>query len=146
MEWRELKKMKNRQMQGKTIKKLGIIEGEAVLSRDLIAFWGGTDWETGEIVEIGHQARGKNISGKILVCPAGKGGAGDTFGYFYLYKSGKSPKAIICNKAQGTTLAGALLTNTPMVYDFEEDVIDVIEDGDQLTVDSDNGIVTIKKK
>ncbi|HEC93001.1 MAG TPA: DUF126 domain-containing protein [Candidatus Atribacteria bacterium] len=138
--------MEKRQIIGKTIKKLGIIEGEAIVSRDLVAFWGGTDWETGEIVEVGHQAQGKNISGKILVCPAGKGGAGDTFGYFYLFKSGKAPKAIICNRAQGTTLAGALLTNTPMIYDFKENVIDVIEDGDQLTVDSDNGIVTIKKK
>lgn len=137
--------MKEKEIKGKTIKKLGTIEGEAVLSKDLVAFWGGTDWETGEIVEIGHQARGKNIAGKILVCPAGKGGAGDTFGYFYLYKSNKAPKAIVCNRAQGTTLAGALLTNTPMVYGFKENVIDIIEDGDQLIVDSDNGNVIIRK-
>ena len=137
--------MKEKEIKGKTIKKLGTIEGEAVLSKDLVAFWGGTDWETGEIVEIGHQARGKNIAGKILVCPAGKGGAGDTFGYFYLYKSNKAPKAIVCNRAQGTTLAGALLTNTPMVYGFKENVVDIIEDGDQLIVDSDNGNVIIRK-
>lgn len=138
--------MNEKKIKGKTIKKLGIIEGEAVLSKDLVAFWGGTDWETGEIVEVGHQARGKNIAGKILVCPAGKGGAGDTFGYYYLYKSKKAPKAIVCNRAQGTTLAGALLTNTPMVYGFEEDVVDLIEDGDILIVDSDNGNVIIRKK
>jgi uncharacterized protein len=138
--------MREKEIKGKTIKKLGIIEGEAILSKDLVAFWGGTDWETGEIVEKGHQARGKNIAGKILVCPAGKGGAGDTFGYYYLFKSNKAPKAIVCNRAQGTTLAGALLTNTPMVYGFKENVIDLIEDGDKLIVDSDNGKVLIKKK
>lgn len=138
--------MNEKEIKGKTIKELGIIEGEAVISKDLVAFWGGTDWETGEIVEVGHQARGKNMAGKILVCPAGKGGAGDTFGYYYLYKSKKAPKAIVCNRAQGTTLAGALLTNTPMVYGFDENVVDLIEDGDMLIVDSDNGKVIIRKK
>jgi predicted aconitase with swiveling domain len=132
-------------IKGHSIKKLGVVEGEAVVSPDLVAFWGGTDWESGEIVEVGHKARGKNIAGKILVCPAGKGGAGDTFGYFYLFKSGKAPRAIICNRGQGTTLAGALLTNTPMVYGFDGDVVEFVEDGDLLNVDSDTGIVKITK-
>lgn len=47
---------------------------------------------------MGHEGRGKNMVGKILVCPAGKGGAGDTFGYYYLYRNGKAPKAIVCNR------------------------------------------------
>jgi predicted aconitase with swiveling domain len=137
--------MSSKVIKGHTIKKLGVVEGEAVVSPDLVAFWGGTDWGSGEIVEIGHKARGKNIAGKILVCPAGKGGAGDTFGYFYLFKSGKAPRAIICNRGQGTTLAGALLTNTPMVYGFDGDVVEFVEDGDLLNVDSDTGIVKITK-
>jgi predicted aconitase with swiveling domain len=137
--------MNTKEIGGKSIKKLGVVEGEAVISRDLVAFWGGTDWETGEIVEVGHEARGKNIAGKILVCPAGKGGAGDTYGYFYLYKSGKAPKAIVCNKAQGTTLAGALLTDTPMVYGFDEDVLNLVKEGDYLIIDSDKGKVLIKE-
>ena len=135
--------MSTKMIQGHSIKKLGVVEGEAVVSPDLVAFWGGTDWESGEIVEVGHKARGKNMAGKILVCPAGKGGAGDTFGFFYLFKSGKAPRAIVCNRGQGTTLAGALLTNTPMVYGFDGDVIDLIKDGDQLRVDSETGTVTI---
>ena len=133
-------------IKGRSIKKLPTVEGEALVTTDLVAFWGGTDWETGEIVEIGHQARGKNMAGKILVCPAGKGGAGDTFGYYYLYKSGKAPKAIVCNRGQGTTLAGALLTDTPMIYGFNENVVDLVSDGDILKVDSEKGEVTITKK
>lgn len=136
--------MAKKELQGKTVKKLGVVEGEVVISKDLVAFWGGMDWETGEIVEIGHEAYGKNVAGKILVCPAGKGGAGDTYGYFYMHKCGKAPLAIVCNKAQGTTLAGALLADTPMVYGFDEDVLDLIKEGDYLTVDSDTGKVSIK--
>jgi predicted aconitase with swiveling domain len=133
-------------IKGRSIKKLPTVEGEALVTTDLVAFWGGTDWETGEIVEIGHQAKGKNMAGKILVCPAGKGGAGDTFGYYYLYKSGKAPKAIVCNRGQGTTLAGALLTDTPMIYGFKDNVVDLVSDGDMVKVDSENGEVTITKK
>jgi predicted aconitase with swiveling domain len=133
-------------IKGHSIKKLPAVEGEALVTTDLVAFWGGTDWESGEIVEIGHQAKGKNMAGKILVCPAGKGGAGDTFGYYYLYKSGKAPKAIVCNRGQGTTLAGALLTDTPMIYGFEKNVVDLVSDGDMVRVDSETGEVTITKK
>jgi predicted aconitase with swiveling domain len=134
--------MKKR-IKGKSIKKLGVVEGVALVTADLVAFWGGTDWETGEIVEVGHEARGKNMADKILVFPAGKGGAGDTFGYYYLARSKKAPKALICSRAQNTTIAGALLTDTPMVYGFKEDVAQLIKSGDLVRVDSDKGVVEV---
>lgn len=130
-------------LKGKSIKKLGTVEGEALVTTDLVAFWGGTDWETGDIVEVGHEAKGKNMKGKILVFPAGKGGAGDTFGYYYLARSGKAPKALVCNRAQNTTIAGALLVDTPMIYGFEEDVVKIIKSGDRVRVHSDNGEIEI---
>ena len=130
-------------LRGKSIKKLGTIEGEALVTTDLVAFWGGTDWETGDIVEVGHEAKGKNVKGKILVFPAGKGGAGDTFGYYYLARSGKAPKALICNRAQNTTIAGALLVDTPMIYGFKEDVVKIIKSGDRVRVNSDDGEIEI---
>ena len=130
-------------LKGKSIKKLGTVEGEALVTTDLMAFWGGTDWETGDIVEVGHEAKGKNMTGKILVFPAGKGGAGDTFGYYYLARSGKAPKALICNRPQNTTIAGALLVDTPMIYGFKEDVVKVIKSGDRVRVNSDDGEIEI---
>ena len=130
-------------LRGKSIKKLGTIEGEALVTTDLVAFWGGTDWETGDIVEVGHEAKGKNVKGKILVFPAGKGGAGDTFGYYYLARSGKAPEALICNRPQNTTIAGALLVDTPMIYGFKEDVVKIIKSGDRVRVNSDDGEIEI---
>jgi len=130
---------------GKSIAQLGIVEGEALVTTDLVAFWGGTNWETGEIVEIGHEARGKNMAGKILVFPRGKGGAGDTFGYYYLYRSGKAPKAIVCNRGMGQTVAGALLGKTPMIYGFDEDIVSVIKTGDIVRVNTNTGEVELIK-
>lgn len=125
---------------------MGVVEGEALVTTDLVAFWAGTNWETGEIVEVGHEARGKNVADKILVFPRGKGGAGETFGYYYLYRSGKAPKAMVCNRGMGQTVAGALLGNTPMVYGFEEDVVAAIKTGDIVRVDTDKGELEIIKR
>ena len=131
---------------GKSTAKYGVVEGEALVTRDLVAFWGGTNWATGEIVEIGHEARGQNMADKILVFPRGKGGAGDTFGYYYLYRSGKAPMALICNRGMGQTVAGALLGGTPMVYGFDTDVVEAIKTGDIVRVDTDTGEIEIVKR
>lgn len=128
---------------GKSISKQKKVKGEALVSNELIAFWAGTDWKTGEIVEVGHEARGKNMKDKILVFPAGKGGAGETFGYYYLYRSNCAPKALVCNRAQRTTVSGAILTDTPMVYGFNEDIIQQIKTGDTVSVDGETGEVEI---
>ena len=133
-------------LKGRSVAKMGTVEGEALVTTDLVAFWAGTDWETGEIVEVGHEARGKNMAGKILVFPKGKGGAGETFGYYYLARSGRAPKAMICQNGLGQTVAGALLTKTPMVYGFEEDIVSAIRTGDTVRVDTDKGEVRVVKR
>ena len=131
---------------GKSISKQGVIEGEALVTKDLVAFWGGADWETGEIVEAGHEAQGKIVADKILVFPIGKGGGGETFGYYYLGRSGKAPKALICNRSLGQTVAGALLIGTPMVYGFKENITDEIRTGDWVRVDTEKGTVEVIRK
>ena len=95
---------------------------------------------------MGHDARGKNVAGKIFVFPIGKGGAGETFGYYYIARSGKAPKALLCNRPLGQTVAGALLTNTPMIYGFDEDIVAALNTGDIVRVDTDKGEVEVIKK
>jgi predicted aconitase with swiveling domain len=131
---------------GKSVKKMGAVEGEALVTNDLIAFWGGADWKTGEIVEVGHEARGKIVAGKVLVFPIGKGGGGETFGYYYPGRSGKAPLALVCNRSMGQTVAGALLIGTPMIYGFKENITDEICTGDWVRVDTDKGEVEVIKK
>ena len=131
---------------GKSVAKMGVVEGEVLVTKDLVAFWGGADWETGEIVEVGHEARGKTVAGKIFVFPIGKGGAGETFGYYYIARNGKGPKALLCNRPMGQTVAGALLTSTPMIYGFDKDIVEALNTGDIVRVDTEKGEVEVIKK
>jgi predicted aconitase with swiveling domain len=75
-----------------------------------------------------------------------KGGAGETFGYYYLARSGKAPKAMVCESGLGQTVVGALLVDTPMIYGFKEDIISAIRTGDTVRVDSDKGEVEVIKR
>jgi len=142
MDWRGKKIMIK--MKGHSVSKTHpTVSGEALVVEDLIAFWAGVDWESGEIVEVAHSGRGNNISGKILVFPSGKGGAGETFGYYYLYRNGKAPQALICNSVQATTVAGDVICQTPMIYGFDKDILKVIKTGDIVEVDSKNETIKV---
>ncbi len=33
---------------GKSVSRMGVVEGEALVTKDLMAFWAGTDWERGK--------------------------------------------------------------------------------------------------
>ncbi|HOR19263.1 MAG TPA: DUF126 domain-containing protein, partial [Brevefilum sp.] len=51
----------------------GVAEGDALVSRMGISFYGGVDPDTGVITEEGHDLRGQSLAGKVLVFPTGKG-------------------------------------------------------------------------
>jgi 4-hydroxy-tetrahydrodipicolinate synthase len=51
----------------------GVAEGEVLLLSEPLSFYGGVDVESGEIIDHSHPDRGKNVAGKILVMPSGRG-------------------------------------------------------------------------
>ena len=124
----------------------GKVEGEALVSQDMIAFGGTLILKTGEVGENGHALKGENVAGKILVYPAGKGSTGDPYSCYFLMKYGNAPKAIINRTANPTTVVSAILSHIPMVYKCDTDPLEAIETGDWVEVDADRGIVTVYKK
>ncbi len=51
----------------------GQATGEVIMSHDPLSFLGGVDPQTGNVIDREHELYQKNISGKILVIPSGKG-------------------------------------------------------------------------
>ena len=124
----------------------GVAEGEALLTHDAISFLSDINITEGIIISPQSKCKGQSVSGKILIFPTGRGSTADPYGFYMLKKAGKAPKAVINVDANPTTVAGAIISNTPMVYKLDRNPLDVIETGDHVLVDGNKGIVIITKK
>ncbi|MCX8158432.1 MAG: DUF126 domain-containing protein [Candidatus Diapherotrites archaeon] len=127
------------ELKGRTISK-GFARGVALVSKDPISFYGGVDPETGNISEKGHYIEGKNISGKILVFPQGKGSTVGSYVLYRLKKNGKAPLAIVNKECETIVAVGAIIAEVPCVDKID---IEKIKDGAILEVDANKGVVRI---
>jgi predicted aconitase with swiveling domain len=124
----------------------GCVEGEAIVTHDTISGWGGIDPKTGTIIERRHELRGQSFKDKVLVFPGAKGSSGWSH-YFHLARlAGAAPKAMLFNKMSTKVALGAVVTHAPAMTGFDRDPLEVIETGDWVKVDADNGIVEITKR
>ncbi len=124
-------------LEGRKIFK-GKAEGQALVSKEAISFYGGVDPETGIVVERGHPLEGKSIAGKILVFPQGKGSTVGSYAIYRLAKNGKAPKAIINRQCETIVAVGAIISEIPCIDHIE---IEKIKNGMQVKVDADEGVV-----
>jgi predicted aconitase with swiveling domain len=127
------------ELKGRIISK-GIAEGEALATIMPISFYGGVDPETSEILEKGHELQGKQIKGKILVFPNGKGSTVGSYTLYRLKKGGVAPAGIINRDCETVVAVGAIISEIPCVDEID---ISKIETGD--TVRIENGVVKIEK-
>ncbi len=124
----------------------GRAEGEAIVTKQLVSFLGGVDPDKGIIVERGHELEGQSITNKVFVFPRGKG---STSGPYVIYKMSKrktAPSAIINVNAEPIIAVGAAMGKIPMVDQLDQNPLELIETGDYVKVDGDQGVVEITKK
>ena len=124
-------------MKGRTIYP-GIVEGEAIVTKEAIGFYGGIDAKTGDVIEKGHELEGQNVKDKILVFPMGKGSTVGSYVIYGLKKNGVAPKAIVNKETETIVATGAILAGIPCVDGID---IDQIKSGDRLLVNADEGTV-----
>jgi predicted aconitase with swiveling domain len=124
----------------------GCAEGEALVTRDTISGWGGINEREGTVIERRHELRGISFKDKVLVFPGAKGSSGWS-AYFHMTRlNGVAPKAMLFNKMSTKVALGAVVTHAPAMTEFDKDLLSVIETGDWVKVDADNGIVEVTKK
>jgi predicted aconitase with swiveling domain len=124
----------------------GVVEGEALVTRDRISGWGGIDPRTGTIVETRHELRGQSFAGKVLVFPGAKGSSGWSAMFHLARLMGTAPAAMLFNEMTTKIALGAVVTHAPSLTDFDRDPLECVETGDWVRVDADRGIVEIRKK
>lgn len=124
----------------------GSVEGEALVTNQTISGWGGIDPKTGTIIELRHELRGTSFKDKILVFPGAKGSSGWSAFFHMTRLNGVAPKGFIFNKMSTKIALGLVVTHSPALTDFDRDPLAVIETGDWVEMDADQGIVKITKR
>ncbi|MCD6448432.1 MAG: DUF126 domain-containing protein [Thermoplasmata archaeon] len=119
-------------MKGRTIYP-GKAEGEAIVSKEPLSFYGGIDMKTGIVIEKGHELEGKCVKDKILVFPYGKGSTVGSYVIYGLKKNGVAPKAIINKETETIVATGAILAGIVCVDGID---IDKIKDGDYIIIEA----------
>lgn len=123
--------------EGREVNK-GKCEGEAIVSKEPIGFYGGIDAKTGMVIEKNHELEGKNVTGKILVFPKGKGSTVGSYVIYGLKKNGVGPSAIINEECETIVATGVILADIPCV-----DKIDIskIKTGDRIKINGNKVII-----
>ena len=127
-------------LEGRKIYK-GTAEGEAIVTKDGISFYGGVDPDTGKVVEVGHELEGQSVSGKVLVFPSGKGSTVGSYTLYRMKKNNTAPVAIV-NKDIDTIIAvGCIISEIPCVDKIN---IDDIKTGQNILVNGSEGNIEVK--
>jgi len=126
-------------LKGRTISP-GKVEGEALVSKEPLSFYGGIDPKTGIVIEKGHELEGKCVKDKILIFPCGKGSTVGSYVIYGLKKNGVAPVAIVNRETETIVATGVILAGIPCIDGID---IDKIETGDKLKVNADEGTVEL---
>ena len=130
----------------------GIVEGEALVSKESLVWSHGVDPVSGRIDDVRVSVCGESVKDKVLIYPLGKGSTSGATWMLETTRCGNAPKAIINRETELIILTGALLSgalynvNIPVVDRLDQNADEVIETGDWVKIDGTQGIVEVVKK
>jgi hypothetical protein len=123
----------------------GRAEGEALVSKMPLMGWGNVNVKGGFTVERNHPLFEVPFKGKVLVFSEPRG-SGGFVGYGRTREFGTNPAAFIYRKGNNLTVFAAMCMKVPTVTDFDQDPTEIIETGDHVIVNGDEGVVEVIKR
>ena len=73
----------------------GVARAAVLVSHEPLSFWGGYDWQTGEIIDRRHDLSGQFAKGRILALPFTRGSSTTTAVLLEAIRNGTAPAAIL---------------------------------------------------
>ncbi len=123
----------------------GVAEGEALVSKIPMMGWGNYNLPMGFTVERNHPLYEVPIKDKVLIYPYARGSGGFVM-YGHSTEQGNGPKAMLFTIPYSVEINTALVLKRPSMTDFDQDPVELIDTGDYVVVNADEGYVKIIKK
>ncbi|SFL54919.1 aconitase X swivel domain-containing protein [Pelosinus propionicus] len=124
----------------------GVVEGEALVTTEMVSGWGGINPADGKIIDVRHELHGQSVKGKILVFPGAKGSSGWSSLFHYTRRNGNAPSGLIFNVMNTKAALGSVVIHAPAVTGLNQNPLEIIQSGDWVKIDADQGIVEVTKK
>jgi predicted aconitase with swiveling domain len=121
----------------------GVAEGNALVSKEPISFFGGVDPDTGMIVEKRHELEGRCIKDTVLVFPHGRGSTVGSYTLYRMKKNGVAPKAIVNLECEPIVAVGAIISDIPAIDKLERNPLDFLRTGTRLKVNAEKSTLEI---
>jgi uncharacterized protein len=90
----------------------GEAEGEALVLREALSFWGGIDVATGRVIDRTHPDLGACVAGTILVMPGGRGSSSSSSVLAESLRRGTGPAGIVLSAADPILTVGAIVAES----------------------------------
>ena len=124
-----------------------VVSGEALVAQDNFSARYDLDRIKGIFSRPQHALAGVSYVDKILVLNTAKGGVASAWMLYEMASRGLAPKAILFNSANTILAQGAAFATMTMCDRFVDgDVTQLIQTGEKLLVEPDQGLVTITSR
>jgi predicted aconitase with swiveling domain len=132
-------------LQGKVVIS-GEARGTALVGDEPLSFWGGYDWQTGEIIDRRHVLSGQIAKGKILAIPFTRGSSTTTAVLLEAIRAGTAPAAIITTDtdfffALASVVADELYTAVLPLVALNKADFGKLRSGDEISIGRHGEIV-----
>ena len=126
----------------------GDAEGQALVSRDALSFWGGYDFSTGTIIDAHHPLNGVRAAGTVLAVPFSKGSSTTTAVLLEAVRAGTAPAAIVTTGvdsffALASIVADVMYAKSFPVVALEPEDFALLHTGMRVTIDRAGAVTQI---
>ena len=123
----------------------GQAQGLALVSDEPLSFWGGYDWQTGEITDRRHPLSGQIAAGRVLCLPFTRGSSTTTAVLLEAIRNGTAPVAILTTAsdfffALASVVADELYTRPVPLVALKANDFALLSSGDKLVIEQDGSV------
>ena len=113
----------------------GVVEGEALISREGFSPRYDLDRWTGLISRPGHALEGHSLKDKVLITPSAKGGIAAGWAFYDIKHKGIAPRAFVFGVTNPVMVQGAVFAGITITEGWARDPCAWIKTGDIVRVD-----------
>ena len=129
--------------QGLASQESWVVRGKALCTDVPLTFLGFVNRDTGVVEETGHPLDGEALDGRVVIFPKGSGSTVAPYVLMGLTYTGVGPLAVVNRDVCTLTMPACSLLGIPYAHSFDVDPCLEVNDGDEVEMKLENGIVTL---